>query len=116
MLFTTFCFLLARPPYLAKMPKMETVAVCFCGAAKTTALGIPLVTVMWTHFDEDVRANIQIPVVLYTTEQIFLAQALVWWFKWWLKEDLNASGRLASPDTSIVAPAIEEKHDVNATV
>ncbi|KAF3180335.1 hypothetical protein TWF788_006848 [Orbilia oligospora] len=56
------------------------IAICFCAPAKTTGLGLPIVTAMWTRYPEEMKAKIQIPVVLYTIEQIFIAQMLVWWF------------------------------------
>lgn len=94
LLFTVCCFYIARPPpvfakllnpYLQhprlpkivqriigvkRMSRRQTVAVCFCGAAKTTSLGIPLVTAMWKDADDLTRAFIQIPVLLYTIEQV----------------------------------------------
>lgn len=98
-LFTVICFFAARPPqrlatavnpvladspfaqrYLPRflrriitvkrMSREQTIAVCFCGAAKTTSLGIPLVTAMWKAADNQMRAFIQIPVLLYTIEQV----------------------------------------------
>jgi sodium/bile acid cotransporter 7 len=63
--------------------KEETIAVCFCGAAKTTGLGVPMVAAIWMNKDQLTINLIQIPVVLYTTEQIFLGQAMVWAFKRW---------------------------------
>jgi sodium/bile acid cotransporter 7 len=69
----------------------ETIAVCFCGAAKTTSVGIPLVTAMWAESDDLTRAYIQIPVLLYTIEQVFVAQLVVYFFKWYLR-------RVASKD------------------
>jgi sodium/bile acid cotransporter 7 len=71
------------------------VAVCFCGAAKTTSLGIPLVTAMWREADDLTRAYVQIPVLLYTIEQVFMAQGLVYFFKWYLRKgegDEESSG------------------------
>ena len=95
---TVICFFAARPPlvlertlnpYLTdsrltrplpnfvkriisvrRVSREQTVAVCFCGAAKTTSLGIPLVTAMWASADSTTRAYIQIPVLLYTVEQV----------------------------------------------
>lgn len=106
-LFTVICFVLARPPHnfvkrviasrLAtlsipwplrhfitprQISKEQTVAVCFCGAAKTTGVGIPLVAAMW--------ATIAIPVLLYTMEQVFLAQILVYVFKCYLKRSVHS--------------------------
>lgn len=53
-----------------RMPREQVVAVCFCGAAKTTSLGIPLVAAMWSASDDLTRSLIQIPVLLYTIEQV----------------------------------------------
>ncbi|KAI9166743.1 Solute carrier RCH1 [Paramyrothecium foliicola] len=108
-LFTVICFYAARPPIgfcrsinphvaesslakhlpalarravtIKRMSREQTVAVCFCGAAKTTSLGIPLVSAMWASADDLTRAYIQIPVLLYTVEQVFMAQMLVYFFK-----------------------------------
>ncbi|KAF3942441.1 hypothetical protein ABW19_dt0208040 [Dactylella cylindrospora] len=95
--FTALCVLLCcyRIPYpafhwkecrfgishLEKFEREVFIAISFCAPAKTTGLGIPMVSAMWTRYPEEVKAKIQIPVVLYTIEQIFIAQALVWWFQ-----------------------------------
>jgi sodium/bile acid cotransporter 7 len=128
MIFTALCFFLARPPaglvatinrnvadsiFGQRLPRLlrkaitvrrlsraQTVAVCFCGAAKTQSLGIPLIAAMWTHADPLTMAYIEIPVVLYTMEQVFLAQGLVYVFKWYLKRDKKE----ANPKTE-TAPA-----------
>ncbi|POS77172.1 sodium/bile acid cotransporter [Diaporthe helianthi] len=108
-LFTGVCFVAARPPhrlfiafetraaqrYLPQwvrramapkqMSKEQTVAVCFCGAAKTTSVGIPLVAAMWHSKDTETQALLDIPVLLYTMEQVFLAQVLVYVFRWYLR-------------------------------
>jgi len=114
-LYTVICFVLARPPHnLVKkaiasrfatlsiprwlrhlitprqMSKEQAVAVCFCGAAKTTGVGIPLVAAMWAGQSDMVRASIAIPVLLYTMEQVFLAQILVYVFKWYLKRSVHS--------------------------
>lgn len=116
MLFTVICFVLARPPHdLVKtviasrfarlsipgpirrliipkqMSKEQTVAVCFCGAAKTSGVGIPLVAAMWASQDELKRAYLAIPVLLYTMEQVFLAQGLVYVFKWYLRRNVHSN-------------------------
>jgi len=114
-LYTVICFVLARPPHdLVKkaiasrlatlsiprwlrhfitprqMSKEQAVAVCFCGAAKTTGVGIPLVAAMWAGQSDIIRASIAIPVLLYTIEQVFLAQVLVYVFKWYLKRSVHS--------------------------
>lgn len=114
-LFTVICFVLARPPHdlvktaiasrLARwsipgpirrlitpkqMSKEQAVAVCFCGAAKTSGVGIPLVAAMWASQDELKRSYLAIPVLLYTMEQVFLAQGLVYVFKWYLRRNVHS--------------------------
>ncbi|KAM0436876.1 hypothetical protein ACHAPT_002589 [Fusarium lateritium] len=104
-IFTVICFYAARPPERfvdwvssswfgrhlprallpARMSKEQTIAVCFCGAAKTTSLGIPLVSAMWARADDLTRAYIQIPVLLYTIEQVFMAQMVVYLFRWYMR-------------------------------
>ncbi|KAB5558266.1 sodium bile acid symporter family protein [Coniochaeta sp. 2T2.1] len=88
---TRFCQrlpnILRRAVTVKQMSKTQTVAICFCGAAKTQSLGIPLIAAMWIHTDPLTMAYIQIPVVLYTMEQVFLAQGLVYFFKWYLRRD-----------------------------
>lgn len=111
-LFTAICYWVASPPevltkvingYVAdsrlgsrlpgiirkvvtvkKMPKELVVAVCFCGAAKTTSVGIPLAAAMWSQLDNFTISSIQVPVLLYTVEQVFIAQFFTIFFKWWL--------------------------------
>lgn len=45
---------------------------------------------MWAGQDELKRAYLQIPVLLYTMEQVFLAQGLVYVFKWYLKRHVHS--------------------------
>lgn len=132
-LFTIVCFYMARPPRLLaravealletrplrrlprslkailvpqRMSKERTIAVCFCGAAKTTSLGIPLVSAMWSHSDNRMRAFIQIPVILYTIEQVFIAQILVYLFRWYIKEpSKSAQTDDEAPDTEALEPS-----------
>ncbi|KAK1922339.1 putative sodium bile acid cotransporter [Papiliotrema laurentii] len=94
--FTGFAFLCARPPKrLAKLSprafrqvdKPEAISICFCAPAKTQALGIPLIAAMYTTADDKTRALIQVPMILYTAEQILVGQVLVWLFKRWLRDD-----------------------------
>ncbi|KAI2471476.1 putative sodium bile acid cotransporter [Annulohypoxylon bovei var. microspora] len=125
LLFTAICFWIASPPealarmvnaYVAdskfgsyipktirrvitvrKMPKELVVAVCFCGAAKTTSVGIPLTAAMWSQLDNFTISSIQVPVLLYTVEQVFVAQFFTIFFKWWLNR--NNKGILDTDST-----------------
>lgn len=94
--FTVFAFYCARPPnYLhrlsprlfRKIDKQETISICFCAPAKTQALGIPLIAAMYTSANNRTRALIQVPMILYTAEQILVGQVLVFMFKRWIGKD-----------------------------
>lgn len=65
------------------MTPEETIAVCFCGPAKSTALGIPLLYAMWQSVDLFTKAKTSVPVLLYTTEQICVAHFFVQLFQRW---------------------------------
>ncbi|KAK8117473.1 sodium bile acid cotransporter [Apiospora kogelbergensis] len=117
-LFTVICFFAAYPPQIftrninkigaesglglrlprmvrraltaKQMPKAEVIAVCFCGAAKTTSVGIPLADAMWSQHDDLTKSLVQVPILLYTTEQVFVAQFLTIFFQWWLEREDKA--------------------------
>ncbi|PWY87032.1 hypothetical protein BO94DRAFT_556571 [Aspergillus sclerotioniger CBS 115572] len=82
---TAACFFFSRPPMILSsgMSPQETIAVCFCGPAKSTALGIPLLYAMWGSLDLYIKSKTSVPVLLYTTEQICVAHFFVHMFKWW---------------------------------
>ncbi|KAF7717606.1 Uncharacterized protein PECH_007616 [Penicillium ucsense] len=65
------------------LPPEETIAVCFCSPAKSTALGLPLLYAMWAPVDFYTKAKTSVPVLLYTTEQICVAQFMVQLFRRW---------------------------------
>lgn len=93
---TIICFLLARIPesverhtkgIIRQFDKPETIAICFCGPAKTAGLGIPLVYAMWTEYSTEVKARMSVPMILYTTEQVFCAHILAHAFKRWVRRE-----------------------------
>lgn len=86
---TLICFLISRPlfpvPYiLPTIPPEEAIAICFCGPAKTTALGIPLLYAMWSNLELFTAAKTSVPVLLFNVEQIFCAHFMVLLFKRWI--------------------------------
>ncbi|EAW14549.1 uncharacterized protein ACLA_075890 [Aspergillus clavatus NRRL 1] len=95
---TAVCFCLSRPPKILSVNRFglqyvfkrispeETIAVCFCGPAKSTALGIPLLYAMWAPVDLYTKARTSVPVLLYTTEQICIAHFFVHALRRWHKK------------------------------
>ncbi|KAI0539830.1 sodium bile acid symporter [Xylaria digitata] len=128
--FTVICYYIAYPPqpvaallnaYIAEskmgsrlpgvlrraitvkgMSRELVIAVCFCGAAKTTSVGIPLTSAMWSKLDNFTISSIQVPVLLYTVEQVFVAQFLTIFFKWWLRRSEKQVTDVESSETDDV--------------
>ncbi|KAL4883467.1 putative sodium bile acid cotransporter [Aspergillus karnatakaensis] len=124
---TAICFFLSRPPQslclrttfgkwhvFRQIPPEETIAVCFCGPAKSTALGIPLLYAMWTPVDLFIKSKTSVPVLLYTTEQLFAAHFFVQAFRWWKRriekqrecEEAGEAGPLSTSVSEITNPEV----------
>jgi solute carrier family 10 (sodium/bile acid cotransporter), member 7 len=109
--------IIRRAITVKRMEEELVVAVCFCGAAKTTSLGIPLAAAMWSPYSDLTVSLIQVPVLLYTIEQVFVAQFLVLVFKWWLKKAKGVDGDEESTVAEVqeqtgtsVEPAVDDEH------
>ncbi|RYC63407.1 hypothetical protein CHU98_g2818 [Xylaria longipes] len=105
--------ILRRAITIKRMPRELVIAVCFCGAAKTTSLGIPLAAAMWSKLDNFTISSIQVPVLLYTVEQVFIAQFLTIFFKRWLqrsKEQATDVESLQTDDVGEHREAVTSSH------
>ncbi|KAI5306209.1 hypothetical protein KEM56_001849 [Ascosphaera pollenicola] len=101
---------------IQRMPVGETIAICFCGPAKTTGLGIPLLYSMYKDNDMFDNARMSVPVILYTTQQIFAAHFMIHLFHWWgektkkieekggVYDDEEAARPQTNSDVTIVEP------------
>ncbi|KAI1417848.1 hypothetical protein F5Y13DRAFT_185177 [Hypoxylon sp. FL1857] len=101
--------LIRRAVTVKRMPKELVVAVCFCGAAKTTSVGIPLAAAMWSQLDNFTISSIQVPVLLYTVEQVFVAQFFTIFFKWWLQRAKKGALDAESTTTRELGPVTDEQ-------
>lgn len=113
-LFTGICYLCARPFFIIKLfpvepvkgvsssfyyysykvfrpfyyNKRDTICIMFCGAAKTAALGVSLITSQYG----DQKAHLGkllVPLVLYQSEQVIVASWFVPLFKRWCRDELE---------------------------
>lgn len=109
--FTLICFVMARPYFLLKLfpeaptdqssklyrwsyktfrpfyyNRSDTITVMFCGAAKTAALGVSLVSSQYGD-NFEYLGRLLVALVLYQSEQVITAQVLVNFFKKWEKLD-----------------------------
>lgn len=63
---------------------------------------------MYTSADDRTRALIQVPMILYTAEQILVGQVLVFLFKRWLRTDKKKDVEVAPASDPIVGE--DDKH------
>ncbi|KAK9237687.1 putative sodium bile acid cotransporter [Lipomyces kononenkoae] len=91
LVFTVICFLLCQFPGLPekyRFSRPDTVSIMLCGAAKTVALGVPLINAQYQAAQDKVGL-VSIPLVLYQGEQIFVAQLLVPLFRRWIVSEIE---------------------------
>ncbi|ANZ75289.1 BA75_02435T0 [Komagataella pastoris] len=109
--FTLICYLYSRPRFLLSIfheeptpqhskfyrwgyktfrpfyyNRPDTVSVMLCGAAKTAALGVSLITSQYGE-DSPHLGQLLVPLVLYQSQQVAVAQILVPFMKKWVHSD-----------------------------
>ncbi|KAK9320772.1 SBF-like CPA transporter family-domain-containing protein [Lipomyces orientalis] len=110
LLFTVICFLAARCPGLPgkfHFSRPDTVSIMLCGAAKTVALGVPLINAQYGSTSEKVGFA-SIPLVLYQGEQILVAQVLVPIFRRWIEREIAAKKLQEQADLESKKAPVEE--------
>ncbi|AET38047.1 Rch1p Ecym_2305 [Eremothecium cymbalariae DBVPG len=111
LLFTLISYFMARPPLLDLLfrkelseqsskvyqisyhifkpfyySKRDTIAVMFCGASKTGALGVSLITAQYGNNFRNL-GKLLVPLTLYQTEQIVISSLLVPLFRRWCSDE-----------------------------
>ncbi|KAI8971905.1 SBF-like CPA transporter family-domain-containing protein [Mycotypha africana] len=101
-LFSITCLFLARLPYPEKLigrqqwiekirySREDTVAVMFCGATKTVAMGVPLINVLYQKGDPGTIGVLSTPLLLYHVEQLILGNIEVEILKKWVLKGQEA--------------------------
>lgn len=116
LLFTGICYLLSRPYFILKLfpvepikgdvsklyyysykvfrpfyyNKKDTICIMFCGAAKTAALGVSLITSQYGD-NKSHLGKLLVPLVLYQSEQVITASWFVPFFKRWAQDEEESS-------------------------
>ncbi|KAK2745376.1 hypothetical protein FQN57_003719 [Myotisia sp. PD_48] len=124
--FTVICFILSYPPkfllfqqpilryVLYRLPPGEVIAICFCGAAKTSGLGIPLLYAMYDGASLSQKAKTSVPIILYMTEQILCAHFMVHMFlKWKVKKQ---TGDVENADDQTVGEGGDGRTSTTVTI
>lgn len=94
--FTLLALLIARPFFSREI----LIAIAFCSPAKSQAVGFPLIQALYPDITALQRAIITVPLVLYQTEQLVLAQLVVSYFRWRLQKHKRKGEVVDSEDAS----------------
>ncbi|KAI8880076.1 hypothetical protein K501DRAFT_192130 [Backusella circina FSU 941] len=114
-LFSLTCLVLSRLPLPGWMDtpniieklrysREDTVAVMYCGATKTVAMGVPLINVLFQKGDPGTIGVLSTPLLLYHVEQLILGNIEVEILKKWV---LRGQERQAA-----IPPARDEEENV----
>lgn len=85
-LFLGICFLTS----LIWLPKADVISICYCVPAKSPALGVPLVNVMFAGISTQLKSKLSMPMVIYQGLQIVFGSLLTLAFRNWIKRDEEA--------------------------
>ncbi|KAI9233865.1 MAG: SBF-like CPA transporter family-domain-containing protein [Podila humilis] len=67
------------------MSKPDTVAILFCGATKSVAMGIPMIKILYSSGPESSLAGLlATPLLIYHVEQLFFGAGMVSWLNKWV--------------------------------
>ncbi|KAJ3037404.1 hypothetical protein HDV00_001711 [Rhizophlyctis rosea] len=92
-LFTAIAFSFSRLPFL-KFTRAETVAILFCAATKTVALGIPIINLIYGG--SPVIGLLSTPLLIYHAEQLVLGAVLTDILKKWVEKEKIGKGDVES--------------------
>ncbi|KAI9310295.1 SBF-like CPA transporter family-domain-containing protein [Dichotomocladium elegans] len=120
-LFSFLCFFLAYIPFPSAMKepswikrlrysREDTVAVMYCGATKTVAMGVPLINVLYQNGDPGTVGVLSTPLLLYHVEQLILGNIEVDLLKRWVsrgnKKDAAAVPPPRDEEDLVSCPAL----------
>ncbi|KAF9357349.1 hypothetical protein BGX26_003897 [Mortierella sp. AD094] len=67
------------------LDKKDTVAILFCGATKSVAMGIPMIKILYSSNSASAMAGLlATPLLIYHVEQLFSGAFMVSWLKKWV--------------------------------
>ncbi|KAI7884246.1 hypothetical protein K492DRAFT_158637 [Lichtheimia hyalospora FSU 10163] len=100
---------LKEPRWVKRMrfSREDTVAVMFCGATKTVAMGVPLINVLYESGDPGTVGVLSTPLLLYHVEQLILGNIEVDILKRWVQK---GNERDAAKEKEMPPARDEEDH------
>ncbi|ORZ01878.1 SBF-like CPA transporter family-domain-containing protein [Absidia repens] len=119
--FSLTCLVLARlplPRFIStpnwvkqlRYSREDTVAVMYCGATKTVAMGVPLINVLYQNGDPGTVGVLSTPLLLYHVEQLILGNIEVELLKKWVLDGKKVEQQvLPTNNQSLNSSACSEK-------
>ncbi|KAF9290852.1 hypothetical protein BGZ68_005924 [Mortierella alpina] len=95
------------------MSKKDTVAILFCGATKSVAMGIPMIKILYASSSGSALAGLlATPLLIYHVEQLFSGAFMVGWLKKWVGrgEETLETFEKPQPATKEGAPTADQAH------
>ncbi|KAI8337987.1 SBF-like CPA transporter family-domain-containing protein [Chlamydoabsidia padenii] len=83
----------------------DTVAIMYCAATKTVAMGVPLINVLYQHGDPGTIGVLSTPLLLYHVEQLILGNIEVEILKKWVRRGQQDDIEKQQEEQGIVIPA-----------
>ncbi|KAI8061178.1 SBF-like CPA transporter family-domain-containing protein [Gongronella butleri] len=114
--FSMLCLILARlptpsciptPPWLERLrySREDTVAVMYCGATKTVAMGVPLINVLYQNANSGIVGVLSTPLLLYHVEQLILGNLEVELLRKWVIDGQKANQEVLPTTTASIESA-----------
>ncbi|KAI8576261.1 hypothetical protein K450DRAFT_257920 [Umbelopsis ramanniana AG] len=116
--FSLFCMAAARlplprsiktPEWVKKLrySRADTVAIMYCGATKTVAMGVPLVSVLYQDAPAGIVGVLTTPLLLYHVEQLILGNIELFILKAWVER-----GEKKQEKQSLLPATGDDEHDI----
>ncbi|UJR24737.1 hypothetical protein I4U23_006111 [Adineta vaga] len=100
--FSLIIMIIARLPIRYwQFSEQDTIAIMFCGATKTLAMGIPLINALYGNQRQDMSGVLSLPLIIYHVEQLIIGAIEVILLKNWIKKRIAIEMKLRNNENEI---------------
>jgi solute carrier family 10 (sodium/bile acid cotransporter), member 7 len=121
-LFSLMVMMTARIPIRRwQFSRKDTVAMMFCGATKTVAMGVPLINTLYSDGDQKLIGVLSLPLIMYHIIQLVLGAFEVMLLKRWVKAETQEqpttlNDTVNNQENKVVEPEVCEMNTINESV
>ncbi|CAF4588691.1 unnamed protein product [Rotaria sp. Silwood1] len=100
-IFSLLIMITARIPIRYwQFSREDTVAIMFCGATKTVAMGVPLINILYTGGDQEVIGLLSLPLIMYHVEQLILGAIEALLLKKWVTTGIKKQSTMTIKESN----------------